>query len=135
MNCRPTKDILRYHKIDCYTLHTSTTRKNWFLKLNASDPIEAHIWRAQFNSCNPLTQTSFFKIANNATQKYARDWFTCERVHILWYPLSDVASRPIDHIIIEPSDQVLIKIELRLQWHIFTLADASLAIQFLAYFD
>ena len=43
----------------------------------------------------------------------------------------------IDHIIVEPSDQI--KIELRLQWHIFTLADqgggvASLAIYFLAYF-
>ena len=24
MNCQPIKDILRYHKIDCYALHTST---------------------------------------------------------------------------------------------------------------
>ena len=27
---KPTKDIFRYHKIDCYALHTSTTRKNRF---------------------------------------------------------------------------------------------------------
>jgi len=27
MNCRPIKDILRYHKIDIYALHTPTTRK------------------------------------------------------------------------------------------------------------
>jgi len=30
MNCQPIKDILRYHTIDCYALHTSTKRKNWF---------------------------------------------------------------------------------------------------------
>ena len=34
MNCQPIKDILRYHKIDCYALHTSTTRKNRFSKKN-----------------------------------------------------------------------------------------------------
>ena len=27
MNCHQTKDILRYHNIDCYTLHPSTSRK------------------------------------------------------------------------------------------------------------
>ena len=26
MNCQPIKDIFRYHKIDCYAIHTSTTR-------------------------------------------------------------------------------------------------------------
>ena len=26
MNCQPIKDILRYHKKDCYALHTSTIR-------------------------------------------------------------------------------------------------------------
>ena len=28
INCQPIKDILRYHKIDCYAIHTSATRKN-----------------------------------------------------------------------------------------------------------
>jgi len=29
-NCQPIKDILRYHKIDCYAIHTLTTRTNRF---------------------------------------------------------------------------------------------------------
>jgi len=34
MNCQPIKDILRNHKIDCYALHTSTTRKNNFRNIS-----------------------------------------------------------------------------------------------------
>ena len=39
MKCKPIKDILRYHKIDCYALHTSTKSKNRFFSALRGVPL------------------------------------------------------------------------------------------------
>jgi len=42
MNCQLIKDILRYHKIHCYALHTTTTGKNRFSKIFFLSVLDLH---------------------------------------------------------------------------------------------